>query len=183
MNLHVTSETPWYGFLVTWPTFENSKTSCSLELLTVKHVHIICYMLSFPSTFIRLWCTCEELESIKKAKKWGVFYRCEEYTWMLYEFWERTYFSHTCEILVWNPWHIGTSSSRAVEEMVPIIHGVKFTKCEIYGSTMHRCFTTFRTWIAETKYITTINILNCNTTFKLKDRQTLYKAPITEINI
>ena len=23
--------------------------------------------------------TCEELESIKKAKKWGVFYRCEEY--------------------------------------------------------------------------------------------------------
>ena len=23
------------------------------------------------------------------------------------------------------------------EELVPIIHGVKFTKCEIYGSTVH----------------------------------------------
>ena len=133
MSLHVTSETPWYGFLVTWPTFENSKTSSALELLTVKDVHIICYMLSFPSTFIKWWCcTCEELESIKKAKKWGVFYRCEEYAWMLYEFWERTYFSHICEILVWNPWHTGTNSSCAVKNWYQLftvwnLRSVKFT--------------------------------------------------------
>ena len=145
MSLHVTSETPWYGFLVTWPTFENSKTSSALELLTVKHVHIICYMLSFPSTFIRWWCcTCEELESIKKAKKkkkkkkkkklgcilsmWRIRMNA---IWIL-----RTY------VFLTHLWDIGMKSvtywyqffTRG-EELVPIIHGVKFTKCEIYGST------------------------------------------------
>ena len=120
-------------FLVTWPTFENSKTLSPLELLTVKNVHIICYVLSFPSMFIRWWCyTCEELESIKRQKNWGVFYRCEEYAWMLYEFWGRTYFSHICEILVWNPWHIGTNSSRAVKNWYQLftmwnLRSVKFT--------------------------------------------------------
>ena len=41
----------------------------------------------------------------------GVFYRCEEYAWLLYEIWLRAYFSHTWDILVWNPWRIGTNSS------------------------------------------------------------------------
>ena len=123
---------------MTWPTFLEFQNFKSLELLTVKHVHIICYMLSFPSMFIRWWfCTCEELEWIKKAKKWGVFYRCEEYAWMLYEFWGRTYFSHICEILVWNPWHIGTNSSRAVKNWYQLftvwnLRSVKFTVQQCY---------------------------------------------------
>ena len=41
MSLDVASKTLWYGFLVTWPTIENSKASSALEFLTVKHVHII----------------------------------------------------------------------------------------------------------------------------------------------
>ena len=69
----------------------------------------------------------------KKGKKnWGVFYRCEEHAWMLYVFWERTYISHICEILVSNPWHIGTNTSRAVKNWYQLftmwnLRSVKFT--------------------------------------------------------
>ena len=40
--------------------------SSDLEFPAVKHVHIICHMLSFPSTLLYMW----RIESIK-GKKWG----------------------------------------------------------------------------------------------------------------
>ena len=46
----------------------------------------------------------------------GAFYRCEEYAWLQHKTWLRAYFSHTWDILVWNPWRIGTNSSRAVRK-------------------------------------------------------------------
>ena len=49
----------------------------------------------------------------KMQQLWGVFYRCEEYAWLLHEIWLRAYFSHTWEILVWNPWRIGPSGNTA----------------------------------------------------------------------
>ena len=59
--------------------FKNSKTSSALEILTVKHVHISVTCCHFLPSLLDDVFTCEELESIKKAKNWGVFYRCEEY--------------------------------------------------------------------------------------------------------
>ena len=70
MSLHATSETPWYGFIVTWPNFKNSKTSSALEILTVKHVLSVTCCHFLPSLLDDVF-TCEELESIKKAKKLG----------------------------------------------------------------------------------------------------------------
>ena len=68
----------------------------------------------------------------KMQQLWGVFYRCEEYAWLLHEIWLRAYFSHTWEILVWNPWRIGTNSSRAVRNWYQFftawnLRSVKFT--------------------------------------------------------
>ena len=128
MSLHVTSETPWNGFLVTWPTFENSKTSSALELLTVKHVHIICYMLSFPSMFIRLWCcTCEELESIKKGKKMG----CILSMWRIRM---NAIWILKMYVFLTHLWDIGMKYS---DILVPILHarwriGTNYSRCEIY---------------------------------------------------
>ena len=79
------------------------------------------------------------------------------------------------------------------EELVPILHGVKFTKCEIYGSIeltdvyifQHKCFSTERGpkegrnrdkispvnlskfQISNLKIVLTLNI-NCYSTFKIK---------------
>ena len=60
---------------------------------------------------------CEEYAWLLQAiwlggGRGGVFYRCEEYAWLLQAIWLHAYFSHTWEILVWNPWRIGTNSSR-----------------------------------------------------------------------
>ena len=123
MSLHVFSETPWYDFLVTWRTFENSKTSSALELLTVKHVHIICYMLSFPSTFMVLYMWRFWID--KKGKKLGCFLSLWRIRmnaiWIL-----RTY------VFLTHLWHIGTSSSRAVKNWYQLftmwnLRSVKFT--------------------------------------------------------
>ena len=43
-----------------------------------------------------------------------VFYSCEEYACLLHKIWQRAYFSNMWKILLWNPWRIGTNSSRAV---------------------------------------------------------------------
>ena len=44
------------------------------DVRTVKHAHIICYMLEFPSSFIKLCNACEEMESNAKCSRfWGYF--------------------------------------------------------------------------------------------------------------
>ena len=74
MSLHVTSEISWKGFLATWLVL--SILTMVSAVPTVKLAHIICNMLEFSSTFIKLCYACEELE----VEFWGVFYRGEEYT-------------------------------------------------------------------------------------------------------
>ena len=44
------------------------------EVSTVKHAHIICYMLQFPSTFIKLCHACGELKSNAKCSSFGVYF-------------------------------------------------------------------------------------------------------------
>ena len=41
------------------------------EVTTIKHAHIICYMMEFSSMFIKLCYGCEELESITKCRTLG----------------------------------------------------------------------------------------------------------------
>ena len=56
-------------FLATWPI-----VMVCQEVLTVKHAHIICYLLEFPSTFIKLCHACEELELNAKCSRFGVHF-------------------------------------------------------------------------------------------------------------
>ena len=97
--------------------------------------------LEFPSTFIKLWYACEKSNAKCSKKKGGGGGRemaeggilsMWGYAWLLHEIWLRAYFSHTWEILVWNPWRIGTNSSRAVRNWYQFftawnLRSVKFT--------------------------------------------------------
>ena len=97
------------------------------EAPTVNHAHITCicymYMLEFPSTFIhvKLCHACDELESNAKYSRFVVYF-----------------IHHECYMKFDNV-RISLTSERYWYEirdvLVPILHGVKFTKCKIYDST------------------------------------------------
>ena len=90
--------------------------------------------LEFPSTFIKLWYACEEFESNAKCSSFGgilsMWWICMIATWNL----------TTCVFLS----HVRNIDMKSVtywyqfftrcEDLVPILHGVKFTECEIYSS-------------------------------------------------
>ena len=79
--------------------------------------------LEFPSMFIKLWHACEELESNAKCSSCvGYFIDVRN--------------MHDCYMNNIRDALVPILHARCVEEWVPILHGVKFTKCEIYGSTL-----------------------------------------------
>ena len=86
--------------------------------------------LEFPSTFIKLWYACEELESNAKCSSFGGYFidvRNMHDCYMKFDY-VRISLSrekYWCEI---------RDVPIRCEDLVPILHGMKFTKCEIYGS-------------------------------------------------
>ena len=99
------------------PRASNRKT-CAYYLL-----HVV-----IPSAFIRWWCcTWEELESIKKAKKNGVYFIDVKNTHECYMNFENVRISHTF-VRYWY---------EIRDILVPILHarwriGTNYSRCEIY---------------------------------------------------
>ena len=90
--------------------------------------------LSFHMSLTKLWRIEIECKMQQIGGGGGAFYQCEEYARMLYKFWLLHFFHKV--------WDIGTKYVAYVyqfftwcEELLPILHSVKFTKCEICGST------------------------------------------------
>ena len=77
---------------------------------------------TFQMTLVR-----EELQSIAKCIRFGVFfYRCEECARMLHIISQRVQISQNVKY-----WY------EICDVLVPILHSVKFAKCEMCGSTKH----------------------------------------------
>ena len=87
--------------------------------------------LEFSSTFIKLWYV-KNWNRMQNSAALGVFYRCEEYALLLHA--TCAFLSHMRDIGMKSVTYWYQFFTRS-EELVPILHGVKFTKCEIYGST------------------------------------------------
>ena len=95
--------------------------------------------LEFPSTFIKLRYACEELESNAKCSTlwgWRVGYFIAvtnmhdcymKFDYVRISLTRGKYWYEIRDVLV--------PILQRCKELVPILHGVKFTKCEIYGST------------------------------------------------
>ena len=64
----------------------------------------------------------------------GIFYQCEEYTYMLHIILLRAHFSQN-EKCCYEIRDLLVPFFTHCEELVPIFHGRKFAKCEICGST------------------------------------------------
>ena len=103
-----------------------------LEVPAVKHAHtcIICYMLEFPSTFMKLCHACEELQSNAKNSRFrGYFIDVKNTHECLMKF-DRVRFSlmHVRDICINSKfvkyWY---KLFTRCEELVPILHGVKLT--------------------------------------------------------
>ena len=107
------------------------------EELVLKH-HTCEKLLPIYHTYKKLVLDLTDV-SDKTVKNWnrmqnaadkGVFYQCEEYACILYRAYfslSVRYWSEICDVLV--------LFFTCCEELVPIIHSVKFTKCEVCDST------------------------------------------------
>ena len=108
-------------------------------------------ILEFPSTFIKFWYACEELESNAKCSSFGVYFIDVRNMHDCYMKFDYVRISLTHEKYWYNIRDVLVPILHArCEELVPILHGVKITKCEIYGSTKHSlltisCFVTLYT--------------------------------------
>ena len=72
---------------------------------------------------------------MQNAADLGVFYQFEEYSCMLHTILLRAYFSQN--VKYWfEIHHLLVPVFTRCEELVPIVHGVRFVKCEICGSTV-----------------------------------------------
>ena len=95
----------------------------------------------FPSTFIKLWYTCEELELNAKCSSFVRYFidvRNMHDCYMKFDYMRISFTreKYWYEILTY--WY---QFFTRCEELVPILHRLKFTKCEMYGSTMLTCST------------------------------------------
>ena len=94
--------------------------------------------LEFPSTFIKVWYACEELESNAKCDSFeGYFIDVRNMHDCYMKFDKCVFLSHVRNIGMKSVTY-GYQFFTRSEELLPILHGVKFTKCEIYGSTKLR---------------------------------------------
>ena len=137
-----------WGMSTNYSHSRKSRT-CSSQVWRIltnsSHVRNYCNSktLEFPSTFIKLWYACEELERMQNAAALGgilsMWWICMIATWNLNTC---VFLSHVRNIGMKFVTYLYQFFTRC-EELAPIFQGVKFTKCEIYGSTQPRLFTLY----------------------------------------